>query len=137
MSSYIRVSTQGVIAHAKEIIVKQCHRDAVEADKIIDRLMKRTRRTFFALKPAYQSRSQCIEENLRPGSELERAFAPSPQLERCYQLLLAARKCQEDHMLLDVNDLSKLGIGAGPNGPEDFVRVYWDVPLKMSATEQE
>jgi hypothetical protein len=122
MSSHIRVGTRGVAKHAQEIIILNSHRDALAADQIIDRLM--TRKTWFTKKPVYATRDECIKDNLYTNSPLSRALAPSPQMTRCQQLLLAAYKCVDDHMSLDVDDLSSLGIGA--SSLDEYTRVVWD-----------
>jgi hypothetical protein len=135
MSSTIKVSTRGVAKHARDIIVVQCHNDALAADQIIDRLMQR--KTLFGRRPLYSTRTECIKDNLYPNSPLSRAFAPAPQLTRCETLLLAAHKCVDDHMSLDVDDLSSLGIGAGTDARQSLVQRVWHKPISDETKVEE
>ena len=122
--AYIRVKTDYVVDHAKEMILQLDHIEAIKADIVIDELMKF--RTFITKVPIYTSRTECIEKEQRIAlSNLRVIFSkPSDQKRTCEILLIAARVCTEDTMLIDSDELSALGM----NNNDTYTRMphYWD-----------
>lgn len=122
--AYIKVKTSYVADRAKEMILQHDHMEAIKADAVIDDLMKF--RTFITKVPIYTSRTECIEKEQRITlSYLRDIFTKSSDQKRnCELLLIAARVCIEDTMLIDTDELSALGM----NNNDTYTRMphYWD-----------
>jgi len=111
-----KVPASFVLKHAKYMIVKCDQKDAIEADKIIDRLFAK-KRGIFKKVPVYASRTEVIERN----SEEERltindlfwTFNQSAQRKNCEKLAIAAHTLikldKNAFILLSEEDFSSLG----------------------------
>lgn len=123
--AYVKVSKEFVVKHAKFMILKIDHIDAIEADKIIDKMMKM--RVFFGTRPRYSSRTECIkeEQGFEAGS-LHWAFYSRKQKLECERLLLAAQNCIDDHLYLSDKDISALGFNAESN--IEYIKHFWNFP---------
>lgn len=122
--AYAKVNREFVIRNAKYIILKIDQIDAIEADRVIDRLMQR--KTFFTRRPIYASRTECIKQEQDFGNgALYYAFSPRRQKIKCEELLFAAQNCQEDTLFLTEEDISTLGFNNV--GGVEYLQHFWDV----------
>lgn len=122
--AYVKVSKEFVIEKSRFMILKINQIDAIEANKVIDRLM--ARKTWFTRRPFYNSRTDCIKkEQDWYRSELCRAFQDRPQLIACQKLLIAAQNCQEDCMYLTEDDISSLGLTTAAS--VEYLQHFWDL----------
>lgn len=122
--AYAKFSRDFVVQKAKFIILKIDQIDAMEADRIIDRLMKR--KTFFTKRPIYSSRTDCIqrEQDFRHGALFD-AFSPRRQKIQCEQLLLAAQNTCDDYLYLTEDDIASLGFNTTEGA--EYLQHFWDL----------
>lgn len=121
--AYLKVKRDFVIQNAKFIILKIDQIDAIEADRVIDRLMQR--KTFFTRRPIYASRTECIEQeqDFRHGA-LFHVFQARRQKIKCEELLIAAQNCQADTLFLTEEDISTLGFNSVAG--IEYLQHFWD-----------
>lgn len=112
-----KVPASFVLKHAKYMIVKCDQKDAIEADKIIDRLFAK-KRGIFKKSPAYLSRTEVIERfseynRFNDDNDLVWAFNQSAQRKSCEKLAIAAHTLikldKNAFMSLTAEDFSSLG----------------------------